>query len=1041
MTSPNRSTSNIDPNRTGAHELEDDNRTTDHESRGAGTTKDQKQWRYLLNEQLGEGGMGVVFRAKDTVFHREVAVKLLHERFGPDSGVAVRFTEEARITGQLQHPAIPPVHDLGVLPDGRAYLAMKLIRGRTLAALLRERADPAQERLRFLAIFEQICHGVGYAHAHGVIHRDLKPANVMVGSFGEVQVMDWGLAKIIVAGDDVVREVRDANADATQYGAVLGTLAFMAPEQARGEIEAVDAQSDVFGLGGILAVVLTGKPPFLGTSMEALQIQAASGDLSECFARLDACGAELELVALCKRCLSAHKADRPANGTGVADAIEAFRLAAEERTRLAEVERVRAEGETVTARMQAAEQKKRRVVQAWVFALSMLLLALVVWVLWSREQQARAAQEANTRNVAEVTRLLDESEKLLREQKTEQAKMPLQAARHRAEEARTEDLLLRFRLLQRDWELLRELDKVDVNRWTWNENSFPNASEVAADFGRVLQTFQIDPDRNAPAAVIPMMNASTLRERLIGVLDRLLVHSASDNVREVLRQADGDDFRSQIRDAVLAKDTKKIRQLAKKREAAEQPSWFVAVLGENKAVQQQRRRELLQLAISRLGSDLPLVMALVAQYSPDKPEELTERLIWCQVAVAVAPENFATLTNLGNALQDKNDLGRSETAYRQAIQINPTHPFGHSNLGNVLNAKGDLPGAEKAYHEALRLDPKLAGARSNLGNLLFSRGDKAGAENAYRAAIAADPQLALAHYNLGVLLRGKGDLAGAEVAYREAIRANPKLAAAHGNLGNLLRGQGKSEEAEKSCREAIRLDPKLIAAHNNLGLVLAEKGKLTEARQCFEEVLRLDPKHKLATNLLSQLKQAQQLLAQLPDILSGKAQAKNATQLCELANLCCLPQQKRFATASTLFTRAFATEPKLASDLNASHRYNAVCAAIRAANGEGVDSPKDVASRRILRTQALSWLRADLAVLEKQANSAEEMQRILAINILAHWQSDSDFVSVRDPIALTKLSDEEAAQWWALWATVRVTRTVAENSDAKAEVLPMPRKE
>ena len=137
---------------------------------------------YELLEEIGHGGMGVVYRARDVALDRDVAVKLLSERCPADSPAAQRFLSEARITGQLQHPGIPAVHQVGTLADGRPFLAMKLIKGSTLEAILKQRVDPSAERGRLLAIFEAVCQAVGYAHAHRVIHRDLKPANVMVGA-------------------------------------------------------------------------------------------------------------------------------------------------------------------------------------------------------------------------------------------------------------------------------------------------------------------------------------------------------------------------------------------------------------------------------------------------------------------------------------------------------------------------------------------------------------------------------------------------------------------------------------------------------------------------------------------------------------------------------------------------------------------------------------------------------------------------------------------------------------------------------------------
>src|SRR5262249_35337964 len=151
-------------------------------------------------------GMGAILKGRDTDLGRDIAIKVLLETHRGRPELVQRFVEEAQIAGQLQHPGIVPVYELGQFPDRRPFFTMKLIKGRTLAALLAERGSPGadtpspSERMRWLKVFEQVCQTVAYAHAHGVLHRDLKPANVMVGNFGEVQVMDWGLAKVLPQG-------------------------------------------------------------------------------------------------------------------------------------------------------------------------------------------------------------------------------------------------------------------------------------------------------------------------------------------------------------------------------------------------------------------------------------------------------------------------------------------------------------------------------------------------------------------------------------------------------------------------------------------------------------------------------------------------------------------------------------------------------------------------------------------------------------------------------------------------------------------------
>ena len=290
--------------------------------------------RYALGGEIGRGGMGVVHEGWDRQLQREVAVKvLLREHLGRPE-VVRRFLDEARVTGRLSHPGVVAVHELGWSPDGRPYFVMDLVRGRTLAQLLKGRADGASDGAsdlaQFLATFLQVCQAVAHAHSQGVIHRDLKPANVMVGAFGTVKVMDWGLAKALgeagpdAGGDGPAAAPPDGtDPAATLVGTVVGTPAYLAPEQARGETGRIDRRADVFGLGGILCEILTGQPPYAGADGRETYRRAAAAETAAAIARLDACRAPLDPVVLAKWCLAAEPRDRPADASGVVEVMTA----------------------------------------------------------------------------------------------------------------------------------------------------------------------------------------------------------------------------------------------------------------------------------------------------------------------------------------------------------------------------------------------------------------------------------------------------------------------------------------------------------------------------------------------------------------------------------------------------------------------------------------------------------------------------------------------------------------------------------------------
>jgi serine/threonine protein kinase len=206
--------------------------------------------RYELHEPIGAGGMGVVFRATDRELERAVAVKVARVQIDPAH--AERLRAEARVLASLEHPGIVPVHDVGILPDGRFFYVMKLVRGETLTSFLRI----APGLLRRLAVFERVAETVAFAHERGIVHRDLKPDNIMVGAFGEVLVLDWGVAKLLARSTQPPDLGGKPLPGHTQPGTVLGTPGFMPPEQARGAASEVDRRADVYALGALLELLL-----------------------------------------------------------------------------------------------------------------------------------------------------------------------------------------------------------------------------------------------------------------------------------------------------------------------------------------------------------------------------------------------------------------------------------------------------------------------------------------------------------------------------------------------------------------------------------------------------------------------------------------------------------------------------------------------------------------------------------------------------------------------------------------------------------------
>jgi len=289
--------------------------------------------KYDVEASIGQGGMGEVLLVQDRDLQRQVAMKVLREEMAGDVAHRLRFVAEAQATSQLEHPGIPPVHDIGISPTGRVYFTMKLVRGRTLAEVLKDLllgVRPVRKEYtlhKLVSILERMAEALHFAHEKGVIHRDLKPENIMLGDFGEVHVMDWGIAKVSAEEDEFEDEFGDPESITTtgtdvlktQVGTIKGTIPYMSPEQAHGAGD-LDRLSDIYALGCLLYEMLTLHAAFEGNGVQLL-LRVRKGDFPAVETRNAKRPPPVPLAGLCTRAMALERADRPETARAFGDEL------------------------------------------------------------------------------------------------------------------------------------------------------------------------------------------------------------------------------------------------------------------------------------------------------------------------------------------------------------------------------------------------------------------------------------------------------------------------------------------------------------------------------------------------------------------------------------------------------------------------------------------------------------------------------------------------------------------------------------------------
>jgi eukaryotic-like serine/threonine-protein kinase len=864
--------------------------------------------RVQLLGEIARGGMGVVLKGRDPDLGRDVAVKVLLDSNKEKPDLVRRFIEEAQIGGQLQHPGVVPVYELGTFGDARPYFTMKLVKGRTLAELLADRAGAADDLPRFLGIFEQICQTMAYAHSRDVIHRDLKPSNVMVGSFGEVQVMDWGLAKVLSRGgvvddaaagrvkvhDTVIATARVlSDSDLSQAGSVMGTPAYMAPEQARGEGESVDRRADVFALGSILCEVLTGQPAFVGRKAGEVHRKAALGDLAEAMARLDACGEEAELILLAKECLAREPEDRPPHAGAVADRITAHLMGVQEKLRVSEIARAteqtraeeeakrrvlsdelarEAEARAVAARRAAelaegrakAERQTRRVTAALAASILGLVVVSGSGYAWFRSQRAlrqsrldlvlreaevlrdQAAQAGDdVRRWAKAGDAARAAERLMADARDEHTRLRLVTLLESV--SNSETAAIADRKLLEDLIDIRSA-KADDEGGPRTDSMYSAAFQQAGLDLNVLPPYEAGAKIRARPAAVAVTFVAAIDDWAAVRRTRMGDRQGGARLAEVARAADSDAWRAGLRNALdladQAQRLEALRGLARDAKVDELAPVSLDLLGS--ALLDGRDPEtaerLLRHAQRRYPSDVWLNYNLARCL--EKQARREEAIRYYAAARAIQPE---TAHELADALVQSGEWDESIAIFRGLTRLRPTVTRHALCLARALNSHGRpkealtaLEPAVTILREATRKRPSDAVDHATLGEALIEQGKFDEALSELRIAVRLGQKDAYILVGISVVLDKQGKFDEAATAAREAIETAPDEAVTHAQLATVLSHQGKLDEMIAEYRTAISLRFDVHSYHEKVAWALAQRGKELEALAEYRIALRID---------------------------------------------------------------------------------------------------------------------------------------------------------------------------------------------------------
>jgi serine/threonine-protein kinase len=725
---------------------------------------------YELEEVLGRGGMGVVYKARHLRLNRTVALKMLlaGAYAGPEE--RERFAREAEAVANLRHANIVQVYDVGD-HEGRPYFTMEYLEGGSLAQSLAGQPQPARAAAEMTALLAQ---AVQVAHEGGIVHRDLKPANILLTAGGTPKIADFGLARHFEAASGL-----------TLSGARVGTPSYMAPEQALGKARTVGPAADLYSLGALLYEMLTGRPPFRGETAAETELQVITQDPVTPWRLNPRVPPDLETI--CLKCLHKEPARRYATAAALADDLQRFQR-----------------GEPIAARPASLLERSGRLIrrhptQFAVLAagvlFALMLLGAGFWWLW-HQARLRDAVEADLKALADFQERA----------RWEEARTALALAQARLGNGGPADLQRKLADARRDFDLVTRLDAIRLSRVTGGELKFYKRQadqEYQTAFRKAGLGEVLDP----PAPVAAAARTSAVREALMAALDDWALCTTDKNRRnwllEVARQADADaaqGWSERIRDPAAWESRAVLSDLAQNVPADRSVSLLLA-LGERLKALGGDATPLLKRIQKEHPADFWANLVLGNALLPSEPWEASG---YYRAALARRPDAAVGYCAVGDSLRQHKALAEACEYYHKALQLDPGYARGHSNLGLTLEAQNQLEQAIAQYREAVRLDPNYAWAHYNLASALQSEGMLAEAHEQGRLAMALEPNnFVIREGMIRIMVRqGKG-LEELQAVWGRDLAAGATKAEAWAGYAELCLFLGKQAEYHRACHDLL----------------------------------------------------------------------------------------------------------------------------------------------------------------------------------------------------------------------------------------------